>query len=743
MFSIFNDSESEVIGGRGNNTSAQIDKENHVGTIASSNDSNKLRPSARASSLPGDGKHSKRHCRSRQKATDYRRGYNPDILTFNGVETSFEEYRWGMYIKNRRRLPVAVSETRPAIVKQIRQTPPVLYSPSPKRKPMASENTSHDKRSSNVVDPGRQNVEPLFSCAASPMNAPASPTIHTREAMSDVMAMFQDDAGAACLPQTTGPVVAQDSAAAFSIFCDFDDKEDAQPSRSGETGKQLYEAEMHKENRGGRDRTRTRAKENGSRHSSNENSSAYIPHHPDPRYANKPRTRATGDVPVTGVSSLGDNSVLSVSTVSSQSQSLNPTVPIELKSSKCPFTAIVDPFDDEARIAVCRSFARNREHPRCPSDLVFEDFRERDAEYSVRGLIEGHDDSIEIEKDGIDLNINGPPLEDICGFNRFRAIDFMGGTSFELAVSSPPNLWPFHISRRLMDALASAGKETHENEDGKRLNDSSVRGKLLLVKYCLCYRNLSVCVFPLAGEGNESGSNSRGTLQDVIELCRRVRFQLSEELLAFFTIEMLRLLEVVHNAGVIHSRVRPEAFSLLQGTGENLESWTKEMKGGWRNLGLALGEFYDAIDVSAFKVPGVQFKCKDVKRVIVPCMEVRLDVPFTEQLDTYAVCDIVHRLIHAGEELTPKRSSTGAGFWGPKNEWVPRFGTKFNQVLAAMFKSLMNVKDNQNPSLKKIRASLEEYLTNTPRLARGLESSLKKLFDELYEYRKAAKQTKK
>ncbi|GAB5360059.1 hypothetical protein AAMO2058_000595000 [Amorphochlora amoebiformis] len=606
----------------------------------------------------------------------YHRGYNPDILNYKGRETTFEEYRAMIYLSRgiyAKSLPLTLRSRSPApSTKTKRQKLEI-----PKMSPI--ERVSPDSLEGELrrqESDGPEQVQPLFMSNASPLAAPASPTIHTREALSSVEAMFRDDTAevSATIKRASEKIdVPKPSKQeqAFSIFCDYDEDSKAEPH----TKPQLKpEPPSAKTSAAKMPRIRDENK-------------PPIPSRIPPTH---PVSKNKG---LTTIHETSNESIFSLSSPSTSSPRPSRTL-----------GAITNPFDEKARSTYLKSQLRSCNY------IPFHNLTGQACDFTVEGLVNGEETMVDLED--ISLNID-EYLGAINDMERFKAIDLDSmdnDKKMELAVSSPANLWPLHISNKITTFLREAQLATDD---------------LVLVEQACEFRTLSAFLISYPKYSN-------GTLQDVIDVGRSK--SLNEVLCAFYAIEMLRLLEKIHSCHVIHSRIIPQNFILMKGSGstESPGPWNKERTAGWSDRGLALTGFYDAIDMHMYKGTTVQFTCEN-KRVLVPCLEQQDSRPFTYQLDTYAFCDILHQLIHQGEKINPKRSQKGQ-----KTHWMPqrRIPKSFHERLwNGIFKTFLNVKGGQNPALNVVREMLEQFLSTGER-SEHLPNLFLRLGSDIHEHKK-------
>jgi len=76
----------------------------------------------------------------------------------------------------------------------------------------------------------------------------------------------------------------------------------------------------------------------------------------------------------------------------------------------------------------------------------------------------------------------------------------------------------------------------------------------------------------------------------------------------FYTIELLRCMQAIHECGVAHGNLKPENILLRNDANEDEEwsrTWSPEGSGGWHKRGVAICDWSQAVEVSSGK-PFVQ-----------------------------------------------------------------------------------------------------------------------------------------
>ncbi|KAH9306424.1 hypothetical protein KI387_010828, partial [Taxus chinensis] len=156
-----------------------------------------------------------------------------------------------------------------------------------------------------------------------------------------------------------------------------------------------------------------------------------------------------------------------------------------------------------------------------------------------------------------------------------------------------------------------------------------------------------------------------GTLQDVINSYLVTGQCMDEVLCIYYTIELLRMLEALHYAGLIHGDVKPDNLLIRYASEEISEEWNPSRMGGWKDQGLCLIDWGRGIDTSLFPC-GTEFEA-DSKTSSFRCIEMQEKRPWTFQVDTYGVCVIAHMMLHGSYmELVKQASPDGDCFYRPK-----------------------------------------------------------------------------
>ncbi|KAF8910613.1 hypothetical protein CPB84DRAFT_1842600 [Gymnopilus junonius] len=196
-----------------------------------------------------------------------------------------------------------------------------------------------------------------------------------------------------------------------------------------------------------------------------------------------------------------------------------------------------------------------------------------------------------------------------------------------LKVVKPRNVWEYHVLRRLHSALPP-----------------SLRRSVVLPHALYAYSDESHLILDLCPQGMLLNIVNNAVSAGVSQAgaC------LDELLVVFFTIELLRLLEAMHNIGFIHGDLKIDNCLLrLEDVPGGAAAWSGTYQpsgdGGWSYKGLKVIDFGRTIDTRLFP-PGQQF-IADWATDDRDCFEVREDRPWTYQTDYFGLAGIIYCML--------------------------------------------------------------------------------------------------
>ncbi|MCJ1425842.1 hypothetical protein MMC29_003742, partial [Sticta canariensis] len=140
----------------------------------------------------------------------------------------------------------------------------------------------------------------------------------------------------------------------------------------------------------------------------------------------------------------------------------------------------------------------------------------------------------------------------------------------------------------------------------------------------------------------------QGTLLNLVNLAKtEPQGVLDEAIAMFFTVELLRTVESIHAAGILHGDLKADNCLVRLPPTLSSTEWDSEYQasgaGGWAQKGLCLIDFGRGIDLHQF-IPDVQFVA-DWKTGKSDCAEMREMRPWTWQVDYWGIAGVAHNLL--------------------------------------------------------------------------------------------------
>lgn len=246
-----------------------------------------------------------------------------------------------------------------------------------------------------------------------------------------------------------------------------------------------------------------------------------------------------------------------------------------------------------------------------------------------------------------------------------------------LKVQKPAFPWEFYICHELRQRLKARKQPTNMLDAVMRVN----RGYF--------YSNGSILV---------NDYHKYGTLLNVINKYKLSGVTLPEELAILIMVEVLTVVEAIHNSEIIHADVKPDNFLVLGAPKLNLSGTTNEEVFADCPSMVKVIDFGRSIDMKLLP-PGTTFTEK-VKTNGFTCCEMRDDREWTYQTDLYGVAAIAHCLLWATYMNVVK---DGRGKWNIKgtykrwwnrNLWENFFKTMLNAPSCQELPDLNKIKEN-------------------------------------------------
>ena len=291
-----------------------------------------------------------------------------------------------------------------------------------------------------------------------------------------------------------------------------------------------------------------------------------------------------------------------------------------------------------------------------------------------------------------------------------------------LKVVKPRNIWEYHVLRRLHSSLPP-----------------SLRRSVILPHALYAFDDESYLVLDLCPQGMLLNIVNNAVSAGVSQAgaC------LDELLVMFFSIELLRLVEAMHNAGFIHGDLKIDNCLLrLEDVPGGATAWSSRYQpsgeGGWSSKGLRVIDFGRTIDTKLFP-PDQQF-IADWATDERDCFEVRENRPWTYQTDYFGLAGIIYCMLfgkyiqansvvrHMDQGIQRYKISTPFKRYWQTDIWNRLFDILLNPCLVRSTGELP-VCD----ALGELRREMEQWLqANCDRTSNTLKGLLKKVEKSCY-----------
>ncbi|KAG4305737.1 hypothetical protein PORY_000647 [Pneumocystis oryctolagi] len=228
----------------------------------------------------------------------------------------------------------------------------------------------------------------------------------------------------------------------------------------------------------------------------------------------------------------------------------------------------------------------------------------------------------------------------------------------------------------------------------------------------------------------------QGTILDLVNIFKAETGNgIDEVLVIFFTIELLRTLEQLHNKSILHGDLKPDNCLLRFDPVETewLSKYQRDGSGGWASKGIVIIDFGRGIDLKMFS-PQIQFII-DSETDEQDCAEMREARPWTYQIDYHGLATIIHTLLFGKHiEIVPEKS-LGIGAARKRYRLVNGFKRYWQQDLwKRLFDLLLNPVINAGEeglpitkNLKQIREEMEVWLIENCEKGIGLKGMIWKI----------------
>jgi checkpoint serine/threonine-protein kinase len=267
---------------------------------------------------------------------------------------------------------------------------------------------------------------------------------------------------------------------------------------------------------------------------------------------------------------------------------------------------------------------------------------------------------------------------------------------FLVKTASPPCPWEFHILTTLQNRLQA------NPAAGTGMSRRSFPTPASL--HCFADKHM----FAIDHIDNYS-------LKDVIALNQKLCKDMDEPMIMFYTIEMLKMLEALHAAKIVHGKFHDGSMTLRDEHYDGILNivYSPIGKGGWSTKGLRLTDFEHGVDFE--RMPASQ---RLTNRAGNWEKMVEYD-SWTYEIDYHGLASTVHRMLFRGTEMELSQSDEGS--WAP----TKKFKAFWQKLLwQELFDALLNFEAGSVAPLSQLRQNFESYLNKNPFKAKSLKQNL-------------------
>lgn len=294
------------------------------------------------------------------------------------------------------------------------------------------------------------------------------------------------------------------------------------------------------------------------------------------------------------------------------------------------------------------------------------------------------------------------------GYGIVYLIETEMGKLKALKVESPSSKWEYYILNQIHQRL---------NRRNFRIQD-----KIIIPEALFYFQDESYLLMNYINQG---------TILDVVNFYKGNGSTVDEVLCIYLTVELLKIIEILHEIGIIHGDLKADncmiRFDYTEGWHE---PYNREGKGGWSAKGITLIDFGRAIDMTLFN-ENVQF-VSNWETDQQDCPQMNKHEPWSYEADYYGLASIIYTMLF-GKYIEVKSTPSGNVYLDAnlKRYWQLQLWDPLFNLLLNPYPSGTELKLPITEQLKNQRQNLEGWLeANSSK--KNLKKSISEIEDELH-----------